>query len=80
MSSQRIGVESVGRTKRSAVPAGRPIAGTALRLVRPTTKSSFDKALVDFLNGPYREVLTISTGDDAGSFGVGRATSSSSRD
>ena len=35
--SQRMGVASVGRTKRSAVPAGGPIAGTALRLVRPTT-------------------------------------------
>ena len=36
LSRQRIGVEFVGRTKRSAVPAVRPGAGTALRLVRPT--------------------------------------------
>ena len=33
-----------------------------------------------FLNGPYRDVLTISTGDDAGPFGIWRATSSSSLD
>ena len=45
LTSQRIGVESVGRTKQSAVPAGRPIAGTAIRLVRPTTNSRLDKAL-----------------------------------
>ena len=35
----------VGRTKRSAVPAGcLAIAGTALRLVRPTSKSRIDGA------------------------------------
>ena len=45
----RSGVVSVGRTRRSAVPAGRPIAGTALRLVRPTDSTQIlspDDALV----------------------------------
>ena len=42
--ANELGLNSVGRTKRSAVPAGRPIAGTALRLVRPTPKSSLDSA------------------------------------